>query len=256
MYMKNYLLPLVVVAALMACADTYTESYSIQGSSSVSLLDGSKLYLKAMSEGNMKNIDSCEVVHGGFGFTGRYDSTHMALLAAQEGGMPIVIEKGDIRVTIDKMANRVSGSPLNELLYGFLDKHIQLANQIGELGHKQAQMILDGIDEVTIGKTLSAENERLLAQTDSLETRFVLDNLDNVLGPYVFQMLTATYPYPVLTPQIEEIMVKATDKFKNDPYVSEYYKAAKDLLARMRGEVTEQQSDALPTDTAVERAIP
>jgi len=80
------------------------------------------------------------------------------------------------------------------------------------------------------------EDQRLLMQIDSLETRFILENLDNVLGPCAFQMLTAGYNYPVLTPQIEEIMSKATEKFKSDPYVSDYYKTAKEILARMRGE--------------------
>ena len=32
-------------------------------------------------------------------------------------------------------------------------------------------------------------------------------------------MVTIGYRYPELTPWIEDIMSKATDKFKNDPYV-------------------------------------
>jgi hypothetical protein len=39
----------------------------------------------------------------------------------------------------------------------------------------------------------------------------------------------------VLTPQIEDIMSKATDKFKNDPYVKDYYKTAQENEARMNG---------------------
>ena len=31
-------------------------------------------------------------------------------------------------------------------------------------------------------------------------------------------ILTSSYPYPVMTPQIEEIMAKATPYFKNDVY--------------------------------------
>ena len=234
---KEMLCAAVTALFFVSCAETFTESYHIQGSSSVSLLDGSKLYLRVMTDGTMQNIDSCEVVHGAFSFTGRLDTTRMAILSVREGGIPVVIERGDINVTIDRMANKVSGTPLNELLYDYVDKHIQLENQIGELGHKEAQMILDGIDEQTIAQKLTIEHQRLLQQTDSLETRFILDNLDNVLGPYAFQMLTSTYRYPVLTPQIEEIMGKATDTFKKDPYVSQYYQQAKDILARMRGEI-------------------
>ena len=42
--MNKYLYSLVVLTVLTACADQYVESYNIQGSSAVSVLDGSKLY--------------------------------------------------------------------------------------------------------------------------------------------------------------------------------------------------------------------
>ena len=162
------------------------------------------------------------------------------MLSIRDGGIPIVIERGDIKVSIDKTGNKVSGTPLNEKLYDYIDKHIQLENLRMELGHKEAQMIFEGIDERTISKKLMAEEDELLVRKDSLETAFILGNMDNVLGPCAFQMLTINYPYPQLTPQIEEIMGKATDKFKNDPYVKEYYSKAKEIMARLRGEIQDE----------------
>ena len=246
---NKYLVLFALIAVVSGCSEQITESYNIQGSSSVSVLDGSKLYLKVLVGEELKSIDSCEVVHGGFGFTGQFDSTQLAMLTIRDGGMPIVIEKGEIKVSIDKTGNKVSGTPLNEKLYDYIDKHIQLVNLRGELGHREAQMILDGVDERTIGQTLSAENDRLLMQMDSLETGFILANLDNVLGPCAFQMLTSSYPYPVLTPQIEEIMGKATDRFKNDPYVKEYYNKAKEILARMKGEIDDEPATTAEPST-------
>ena len=80
----------------IARCEQYSETYNIQGSSSVSVLDGSKLYLKALMNDELKNIDSCEVVHGSFGFTGKMDSTHIALLSISDNVPPLlVIEKGD-----------------------------------------------------------------------------------------------------------------------------------------------------------------
>ncbi len=249
--MTKFLCSVVVLAAFVSCAEQFTESYNIQGSSSVSVLDGSKLYLKVMNGQELQSIDSCEVVHGGFGFIGKLDTTRIAMLSIRDGGMPLVIEKGDIKVTIDRTGHKVSGSPMNELLYDYMDKLLQLTNQRAELGHKEAQMMLDGVDERTIATVLSEEDGRLLMQIDSLETHFILDNLNNVLGPCAFQMLTAGFNYPVLTPQIEEIMSKATDKFKNDPYVFEYYKTAKEILARMKGEIeSEPVTAANPTTEA------
>ena len=48
-------------------------------------------------------------------------------------------------------------------------------------------------------------------------------------------MITSGFNVPVLTPQIEDIMSKATEKFKNDPYVKEYYQVASDNMAKMQG---------------------
>ena len=119
--------------------------------------------------------------------------------------------------------------------YQFINRHDQLGNEMNELSHKQSQMLLDGIDEDIINRTLSAEAARLAKQEDSLVTNFIVENFDNVLGPGVFMMMTSGYPYPVLTPQIEDIMSKATKKFKEDPYVKQYYQTANEIQARQNG---------------------
>ena len=91
-------------------------------------------------------------------------------------------------------------------------------------------------------------------------THFIIENFDNVLGPGVFMMLTSGYPYPVLTPQIEEIMSKATANFKNDPYVKEYYQVAQENQARQTGmtdDLPAASQPAAPTpDSAVTDTIP
>ena len=73
-----------------------------------------------------------------------------------------------------------------------------------------------------------------------------VENFDNILGPGVFMMVTSGYQYPVLTPQIEDIMSKATKKFKDDPYVKEYYRTAQEIQARQNGLIDDSQSQAAP----------
>ena len=88
----------MVVCTLASCAD----SYSVQGSSSVSALDGSKLYLNSIKNNELKNIDSCEVVHGQFRSAGLLDTVRMAnLFMDDESIMPVVLEKGEIFIKID-----------------------------------------------------------------------------------------------------------------------------------------------------------
>ena len=230
--MKKILFLLIVVAVLTSCAS----SYNVEGVSSIPALDGSKLYLKAIKNNEFKNIDSCEVVHGEFHFAGLLDTIRMAgLYVDNESLMPIVLEKGEITIKIDPVRQMVGGTLLNDSLYKFIDKHNQLSNQMNELSHKESQMMLEGIDEEVIRRQLNQEAAQIAAEEDLLVVKFIEANFDNVLGPGVFMMITSQYRYPILTPQIEDIMSKATEKFKNDPYVKDYYQTAQENEKKMNG---------------------
>ena len=230
--MHKILLAFATMALMASCAN----SYNVQGSSSISSLDGSKLYLKAVKNNELKSIDSCDIVHGQFHFNGILDTVRMAnLFMDDQRIMPVVLEEGEIVIKLDNAAQSVGGTPLNDKLYKFIDKHKQLDNRMSELSHKQSQMMLEGVDELTINEHLNAEAEKIAAEEDKLVTSFIVENFDNVLGPGVFMMITSGFNVPVLTPQIEDIMSKATEKFKNDPYVKEYYQVASENMAKMQG---------------------
>ena len=230
--MHKILLAFATMALMASCAN----SYNVQGSSSISSLDGSKLYLKAVKNDELKSIDSCDIVHGQFHFNGILDTVRMAnLFMDDQSIMPVVLEEGEIVIKLDNAAQSVGGTPLNDKLYKFIDKHKQLDNRMSELSHKQSQMMLEGVDELTINEHLNAEAEKIAAEEDKLVTSFIVENFDNVLGPGVFMMITSGFNVPVLTPQIEDIMSKATEKFKNDPYVKEYYQVASENMAKMQG---------------------
>ena len=230
--MNKILYTFAAVVTLTSCAS----SFHVEGSTSVSALDGNKLYLKALKSGEIKSIDSCDVVHGEFHFAGLLDTVRIAnLYMDDESIMPVVLEEGNIIIKIDNASQSVGGTPLNDSLYHFIDKHNQLSNRLNELGHRQSQMLLDGIDEETINQQLSIEAAQIAEEEDSLVTHFVIENFDNVLGPGVFMMITSQYRFPVLTPQIEYIMSKATKQFKSDAYVREYYQAAQENEQRMNG---------------------
>ena len=249
-----YTILTVAAVLLTSCAS----SYNVHGTSSVSAMDGSKLYLKTVKNGELQSIDSCEVVHGEFHFAGLLDTVRMASLFMDgESIMPLVLEEGEVVIRIENALQSASGTPLNDSLYVFIDKHNQLTDRMAELSHRQSQMLLDGIDEDQIDRQLSIEADEIAQEEDKLVTRFICDNFDNVLGPGIFMMITSQYRYPVLTPQIEDIMSKATEEFKNNPYVREYYQAAQENEARMNG--TKDMDDVaapLPDSTAVQPAAP
>lgn len=212
------------------------ESYNIQGTSNVSNLDGRMLYLKVLKNNDFVNIDSCDVVHGQFHFAGNLDSVRMAnIFMDDESMLTLVLESGDITIKIDDTQQTVSGTPLNDKLFKFFNKYNQLKNQEAELVHKHDQAIMNGSNMDVVSAKLNAEAERLTQQEDQLVTSFVTENFDNVLGPGIFFMVTIAEKYPQLTPWIEDIMSKATDHFKNDPYVKDYYKKAQENEQIMNG---------------------
>ena len=230
--MNKIIYALLAVLALTSCANTY----NISGTSNVSTLDGRKLYLKILKDNDFKNIDSCDVVHGQFQFNGSFDSVRMAnIFMDDESVLPLVLESGDITIKIDNTQQTVSGTPLNDELFKFFNKYNQLKSQEAELVHTHDRAIMDGSNMDVVNAKLNAEAARLTKQEDDLVTNFVTENFDNVLGPGVFFMMTIGNQYPELTPWIEDIMSKATDKFKNDPYVKDYYQKAQENQAIMNG---------------------
>lgn len=249
MLMRKFYYAILTLLALTSCANQYT----IQGTSSITVVndkvfDGSKLYLKAMNGDDFVTIDSCEVIHGKFRFSGTLDSVRMASLFIDDRGfMPVVVEEGDINVRIDDTQRTVSGTPLNDVLYDFLKKHKQLGSQMAELDHRYPQMLLDGIDEATIHKQLMAEAAKISQQEDSLVTDFVINNFDNVVGRFLFVQMTSSVP------QVEHIMSKAPDAFKNDPVVSEFYKTVSDT--RQTQQLLEHTTPADIDDSTIQNIL-
>lgn len=110
---------MVSLLAFTSCAS----EYKIEGSSSVSRLDGKMLFVKVPSGDRMLSIDSAEVIHGMFKMEGITDSTSMAsLYMDDESIMPFVIEKGKISISIDNARIVVTGTPLNDRLYDLWEK--------------------------------------------------------------------------------------------------------------------------------------
>lgn len=230
--MNKILYSLLAVLSLASCANTF----DITGTSNISTLDGRMLYLKVLTNNDFKTIDSCDVVHGKFHFSGTVDSVRMAnIFMDDESVMPLVIESGDIVINLDNTQQKVKGTPLNEKLFSFFNKYNQIKNQETELVHQHDQAIMDGRDMAVVNQQLNDQTMKLSKDEDDLVTKFIMENFDNALGPGVFFMVTIGNQYPELSPWIEDIMSKATDKFKNNSYVKDYYQKAQENQQIMNG---------------------
>lgn len=229
--MNKLFFSVVSLLAFTSCAS----EYKIEGSSSVSRLDGKMLFVKVPNGDRMLKIDSAEVIHGIFKMEGVADSTAMAsLYMDDESIMPFVIEKGKIAITIDNARIVVSGTPLNDRLYEFVGKKTSLDDQAYELERKESRMIMDGKAPDEIQQEITKEREKLAAEMNKLAKEFIQTNYENVLGPGVFIMLCNNFPYPVMTPLIEEIINEAPDAFKNHPLVKDYVTIARSNMEKLK----------------------
>ena len=98
-----------------------SKKYKIEGTSSVSMLDGKMLFIKIPVGDKLVNIDSAEVIHGLFEMQGKVDSTVLAsLYMDDECIMPLVIEPGHIDIQIDNAGITIKGTPLNDCFNDFV----------------------------------------------------------------------------------------------------------------------------------------
>ena len=227
--MKKYLWAVILMVTLVSCST----GYKIEGSSSVMRLDGKMLFVKIARGNEMIKIDSAEVIHGVFSMEGIVDSTVIAsLYMDDESIMPFVMEDGDIKIQIDNADIMVSGTPLNDKLYHFVKSRNILLDRAYEVERLESRMIMDGKSEDEIAEEVVKEREKLSKELDDLAKTFIQENYDNVLGPGVFIMLCNSFPYPVLTPVIEEIVNNAPENFKNDTMVKGYMEIARENMKK------------------------
>ena len=216
---------------LLGMFTSCASEYQIQGSSSVSRLDGKMLFVKVPQGGEMLNVDSAEVIHGMFRMQGVIDTAMIASLYMDDQSiMPLVMESGDIEIQIDNARIMVKGTPLNEKLYDFVAKKSTLDDRAYEVERMESRMIMDGQSMDMVEKEINAEREKLSKEMDELVKTFIQDNYHNVLGPGVFLMVCNSFPYPLLTPLLEEIIDKAPESFKNHELVKEYIEVARENM--------------------------
>ncbi len=220
--MNKLLLPLCLTILLPSCS-----SYRIEGSTSVPSLDGQKLYLKVPHQDSFINLDSCEVIHGLFNMDGEVDSVILgAIYLCGESLMPVVVEKGRMKISIENSGLKVSGTTLNDRLYDFIYRKNLLEQNLSDVQHKQMQLIMDGISADEAERQIQAETKELIASMDKLVTEFVTANFDNLLALQVFAIYCQSLPQPVITPTIQQILDKAPETFKEEDFVKEYLRLA------------------------------
>ena len=215
----------VLLTAFSACSSTY----QITGNSDITTLDGKILSLRTLQDGHWVEVDSAEVVHGLFSMNGKADTTRMVTIYFDNQGiMLIILENGDINVSISNQTMRAEGTPLNDALYDFIRVRNSMERQLGILNSREARLIMEGANPDFIHMQIQQEIDSINRQMNAFARSFISDNFNNILGPSVFMMMCSTLPYPILTDEIEAILNSAPESFLNQEWVKDFISKAKE----------------------------
>lgn len=132
-----YILSLISSVFSYSCAD----SYRIVGTSNLWEVDGKTIRLMVTEDNEWKMLDSCEVLHGQFEMKGKVDSSVVTTLFLDGYPiMPVILEPGNMDVTISKMVFKVEGTPLNDSLYAFIARKYRLDMRFVEMERMESQI--------------------------------------------------------------------------------------------------------------------
>lgn len=217
----------MLLSLLTSCSSTY----QITGNSDITSLDGKTLSLRTLKNGQWIEMDSAEVVHGAFSMNGKADTaTVVTLYFDNEGIMPIILENGDINVSISTQALQAKGTPLNDALYDFINMRNAMERQMDILSARRAQLIMEGGNANIARQQVQEEMQMLNSEMNMFVRSFISDNYTNILGPIVFSMMCNTLPYPIMTEEIEAILNNAPDSFLNQEWVKDFIVRARENM--------------------------
>lgn len=224
-----YILSLISSLFSFSCAD----SYRIMGTSNLFDIDGKTITLRMAEDNVWRTLDSCEVLHGQFLMKGKIDSNIVATLFLDgKPVMPVIVEPGDMDVTMSKLTFKVSGTPLNDSLYNFIARKYKLDLRVVELEREESQMIMNGYGEAEIQAHIDSVYQVLGEDMKRLVCSFIGENYHNVLGLCGFAMLCNGLPYPMITPLIQKVIDEAPQVFLEHPSISNFLQVAYDNMER------------------------
>lgn len=211
------------------------QNYTIEGSATIFGLEGKKLFLRTLQKDKWIDLDSADIVHCEFKMHGTIDSTVMAsLFLDNQNIMPIVLEKGRIKITMDNEEITARGTILNNTLYEYIGLKNNIEAQFDELSRNRTQRMIESASIRRTHNEFMEEYNELNDKLKRLTDSFIQRNYENVLGPNLFMMSYGTTNYPLLTPDVKSIVDKAPIEFKNNYFIKQFVSKAKENTSRLK----------------------
>ncbi|MBP6610458.1 MAG: AhpC/TSA family protein [Paludibacter sp.] len=183
--MKKLIYVLAVMALVLAgCKST---AYKIEGSVKNVGQDGDFVYMKERINKVWSSIDSVKITDGKFSFVGECDSARVVYVFVENADgeeirEPLVLENGNIQLTIDTAASKVTGTAQNDILQKYMEAKKAMMVKADE--------IYKNFDDSTATdaerKALEQKMMAIEKEITEFDIQFATENVNTVVGNFVF----------------------------------------------------------------------
>lgn len=226
--MKKFILFLGAFLLLFAaCKPKSQNVYTINGQLDNAQLDGKMVYL--FDAFNMSVIDSALIEKGTFVFSDTVSQPIFAFLLTSQDEEPyymrVVVEPGEIYA--DMLTDSLSGTPLNDELYQYLNKYNYYSNEI-QTAYEQYSSITDEAARETAKVEFDARYEGLMNDFNHLVCEAFERNKTNVLGVF-YLMQWKENAQDLSLEKAEAMLQNASTEVRNHPVVMQLLEDLKSL---------------------------
>ena len=218
---RSFIIVSVIMAALYSCEQSNQDSiegYYIKGVVQ-ELEDSTMITLKARADGKWLNIDST-YSDGLFEFNGKVDAPELYFIqvGASRSYISFFIENSEIEITATNRKldeAEIIGSGIQDIFSSYEDERDGIMENVRTLYYTMEDEKAAG--NTTIADSMARQISGLYSEIDMLTRQYMLDNVDNSLGPFL-----ATQVY-YNDEEIEEADSVA-NLFSGEALVSTYFK--------------------------------
>ncbi|WP_411030621.1 redoxin domain-containing protein [Spongiimicrobium sp. 3-5] len=214
--MKRILLVLVAIIALTSCNST-PEGFSIAGTLSGDLEDGTLVFLKTTDGKNtLVEVDTATVAEGKFAFTGTATAPELHYLFVDKlrGNIPVVLENGEIKISAQKDSlgyAKIKGTVQNDLFATYLKDSRALSSK--------AQSINEDMRAASLARDTSSmtslrdEYFELQEEAKNYELDYVKNNPNALISALIIDKVLTTKSLP--ENEVQEMFDALTQEIKD-----------------------------------------
>ena len=231
--MRKFLFSLAIVSVMASC-NSKPDGYTITGTISGEIEDGTQVFLKKGADNNqLIDIDTVKIQQGQFVFNGvaEHPEMHYLFIGEIRGYSALVLENGAIEIEAQKDSlgfAKIRGTVQNDLLTDYMDKSKEASKKFMNIQEdlKKANM---GGDTVIIN-SLTEEIDELKQDYQDFEIDYIRDNPNALVSALLIERAISTRTASLK--ELKELYENLTPEIKATEAAKKMSKILEDQLKR------------------------